>query len=145
MTEATPRPMSAETQELLRRPNFAHLATLRPDGSPKMDPIWVVVEDDTTILMTCSRSSPKAQNILRDPRVALSVIDTVNPYEHCQVEGVATVETDTGMTRKDEMSMKYSSEPFPMRDVDDNRVVLRMTVTYSRYASMPIKHQPAEG
>ena len=144
MSSPTPRPMSAETQELLRRPNYAHLATLRPDGSPKMDPIWVQVEDDTTILMTTSRTSPKTRNILADPRVALSVIDADDPYEHAQIEGLVTVEKDREMATKDEMSVKYTSAPFPMRDDDDNRVVLRMTVTYSRYATMPLQHRPQE-
>ena len=144
MSSATPQPMSPQTQELLRRPNYAHLATIRPDGSPKMDPIWVQVADDTTILMTTSRTSPKTRNILADPRVALSVIDADDPYEHAQIEGFATVEKDVAMAAKDEMSVKYTSAPFPMRDDDNNRVVLRMTVTYSRYAKMPLQHRPPE-
>ena len=142
MSDAIPRPMSPATCELLQRPNYAHLATLRADGSPKMDPIWVVVEDDTTILMTTSLSSPKTKNIQRDPRIALSVIDSDNPYEHAQIEGVATIERDVNMAMKDEMAVKYTSETFPLRDDDANRVVLRMTVTYSRHATMPLRHRP---
>lgn len=142
MPDPIPQPMDAQTQELLRRPNYAHLATIRPDGSPKMDPIWVVVEDPSTVLMTTSLASPKTQNLLRDPRCALSIIDAENPYEHCQIEGVATVEQDVAMAMKDEMSLKYTSAPFPMRDDDSNRVILRMTVTRSRYASMPLTHNP---
>ena len=93
--------------------------------------------------MTTSRSSPKTQNVLRDPRVAMSVMDMDDPYEHAQLRGVVSVEPDTDMATKDEMSEKYTSAPFPMRDVTANRVVLRMTVTSCRYTKMPLEHRPA--
>ena len=33
-------PLSAEAKALIDRPNFAHLATLMPDGSPQSVPVW---------------------------------------------------------------------------------------------------------
>lgn len=145
MTDPTPTPMSAQTQALLRRPNFAHLATLRGDGSPKLDPIWIEVADDTTLVMATGINSLKSQNILGDPRVAISVIDMVNPYEEAQIRGVATVEPDPGMATMDAISHKYIGAPFPMRDNIEDRVVLRVTVTHSRYASLPFEHTPPGG
>lgn len=145
MTTASARPMSAETQALLNRPNFAHLATISADGSPKLDPMWIEVIDDTTITMTTSRTSPKTQNILRDPRVGLSVVDMDDPYEEVQLRGIASVEPDVDMVAKDSMSHKYTGAPFFARDVTANRVILRVTITYSRYTQMPLKHTPPAG
>jgi len=34
-------PLSAEVKQLIDRPNFAHLATLMPDGSPQSVPVWI--------------------------------------------------------------------------------------------------------
>ena len=134
--------MSPETQSLLRRPNFAHLATIRPDGSPKLDPIWIDLIDEKTVVMATGRTSLKTQNILNDPRVALSVIDMDNPYEETQLRGIAEVEPDPDMATMDRISHKYTSQPFPMRDNIENRVVLRVTITHSRYANLPFEHTP---
>jgi hypothetical protein len=68
-----------------------------------------------------------------------------NPYEEAQLRGVVEVEPDPGMVTMDRISHKYTSQPFPMRDNIENRVVLRITVTHSRYASLPFEHTPAAG
>ncbi len=143
MTTPIPKAMTAEAQELVRRPNFAHLATVRADGSPKLDPIWIDLVDATTVIMATGRTSLKTQNILRDPRVAISIVDMDNPYEEIQLRGVAEVEPDPDMAVMDAISHKYTSKPFPMRDNLENRVVLRVTVTQSRYADLPFEHTPA--
>ena len=134
--------MTPEIQALLRRPNFAHLATLRADGSPKLDPIWLDVVDDRTIVMATGRTSLKTQNVLRDPRVAISVIDKDNPYEEAQLRGTAAVKPDTDMATMDRISHKYIGSPFPMRDNPDNRVALVVTINHCRYASLPFEHTP---
>ena len=136
------RTMSAEIQALLNRPNFAHLATIRADGSPKLDPIWLDVVDDHTVVMATGRTSLKTQNILRDPRVAISVIDRDNPYEEAQLRGTVTVEPDREMTVMDRISHKYIGAPFPLRDNPDNRVALYVTITQCRYASLPFSDTP---
>ncbi len=144
MTTPTPTAMSAEAQELVRRLNFAHLATVRADGSPKLDPIWIDLVDSTTVIMATGRTSLKTQNILRDPRVAISIVDMDNPYEEMQLRGVAEVEPDPDMAAMDAISHKYTSKPFPMRDNLENRVVLRVTVTQSRYSNLPFEHTPPQ-
>ena len=42
--------LSAEIKTLLDRPNFAHLATLMPDGSPQSAPVWVTREGDRILV-----------------------------------------------------------------------------------------------
>ncbi len=133
------KPMSPELLDLLRRPNFVHLATLREDGSPKLDPVWVDVVDEHTLAIGTGTNSLKAQNIRRDPRVALSVVDMHNPYEEGQVRGTAAVEADADLELMDRVSHKYIDAPFPMRD---ERVALVITVTQSRYADLPFEHTP---
>ncbi|MDE0319256.1 MAG: PPOX class F420-dependent oxidoreductase [Acidimicrobiaceae bacterium] len=144
MTTPEPKAMTAEAQELVHRPNFAHLATVRADGSPKLDPIWIDLVDSTTVIMATGRTSLKTQNILRDPRVAISIVDMDNPYEEMQLRGVAEVEPDPDMAAMDAISHKYTSKPFPMRDNLENRVVLRVTVTQSRYSNLPFEHTPPQ-
>ncbi|MCP3856893.1 MAG: TIGR03618 family F420-dependent PPOX class oxidoreductase [Actinomycetia bacterium] len=136
------KPMSPELMDLVRRPNFAHLATLRTDGSPKLDPIWIDVVDEHTLVMATGMTSLKTRNIQHDPRVAISIVDKDNPYEEAQIRGLAVVEPDTDMAGMDAISHQYIGAPFPMRDNMENRVLLKITVTQSRYANLPFEHTP---
>ena len=63
--------LSNETKQLLDGANFAHLATLMPDGSPQSVPVWVGREGDRIVICT-GENSLKARNTARDPRVAIS-------------------------------------------------------------------------
>jgi PPOX class probable F420-dependent enzyme len=69
-----------DARRLLDGANFGHLATLMPDGAPKVEPVWVWREDDR-VLVTTDAKSLKARNVQRDPRVALSVTADEDPYE----------------------------------------------------------------
>ena len=81
-----PAPLSSEAKALIDRPNFAHLATLMPDGSPQSVPVWVGREGDRLLVCT-SEGSLKGRNTRRDPRVALSIVDFRDPYEEVQLRG----------------------------------------------------------
>jgi PPOX class probable F420-dependent enzyme len=108
-------PLSAEAKALIDRPNFAHLATLMADGSPQSVPVWVGREGDRLLVCTSERSL-KGRNTLRDPRVALSIVDLQNPYEEVQVRGrVLERRPDPDLKIMDPVSHKYTGKPFPMR------------------------------
>jgi len=76
--------LSDETKRLLDGANFAHLATLMPDGSPQSVPVWAGREGDRIVICT-GETSLKARNTARDPRVALSIIDFRDPYSEVQI------------------------------------------------------------
>ena len=62
--------MINEVRRLLERPNYAHIATLLPDGAPHSVPVWIDVEGRDKLVILTSPSSRKARNVERDPRVA---------------------------------------------------------------------------
>ena len=141
MTTPTAKIMSAEAQNLVRRPNFAHLATVRANGSPKLDPVWIDLVDESTVIMATGEDSLKTQNIVRDPRVAISIVDIDNPYEELQMRGTCAVEPDADMAVLDALSRKYTGKAFPARG--DTGVALRVTVTQYLYQDLPFEHTPA--
>jgi len=101
---------------LLNRPNFAHLATLMPDGSPHSAPVWVGREGDR-ILVCTGENSLKARNTRRDPRVALSIVDVTDPYRETQLRGrVVERRPHPDLEFMDPVSHKYTGRPFPLRD-----------------------------
>jgi PPOX class probable F420-dependent enzyme len=81
-----PSTLSPEVKQLIDRPNFAHLATLMPDGSPQSVPVWVGREAEHIVICT-GENSLKGKNTRRDPHVALSIVDFTNPYEEVQIRG----------------------------------------------------------
>ena len=70
--------LSAKARELISRPVLASLATLNPDGSPQITPLWIDLDGDDVVINT-AKGRIKARNLERDDRVAVSVID---PADH---------------------------------------------------------------
>ena len=69
------------------------LATVRPDASPHVTPIWFVLDGDDVVLMTGSRTT-KGRNLRRDPRASLVVDDERPPFAYVRVDGVAELSDD---------------------------------------------------
>lgn len=133
--------LSSEIKSLLDRPNFAHLATLMSDGSPQSVPVWVGREDDSVLICT-GESSLKARNTLRDPRVAISLIDLHNPYEEAQLRGrVVERRPDCDFRYMDPISRKYTGKPFPFRS-PEGRVALVIEFDKAKYTKLPFEHTP---
>jgi PPOX class probable F420-dependent enzyme len=105
-----------DVRALLAGPNFAHLATLLPDGSPHSVAVWADVEGDRLFFFT-QPGSRKARNLARDGRVAVSVVDRENPYRTAHVRGrvAETVEGEPALELIDRLADKYTGAPFPMR------------------------------
>lgn len=138
-----PPALSDEIRQLLDRPNFAHLATLMPDGSPQSVPVWVGREGDR-ILVCTGEGSLKARNTRRDPRVALSIVDFDDPYREAQLRGrVVDRRPDTDFTIIDAVSRKYTGRPFFMRN-PEGRVALVIEVDRARYLTLPLEHTPPD-
>jgi len=133
--------LSTEARQLIDRPNFAHLSTLMPDGSPNATPVWVGRQGDRLVICT-SENSLKARNVKRDPRIALSIIDFTNPYEEVQIRGrVVECRSDPELKTMDLISHKYIGKPFPMRSYE-GRIALIVEVEKARYTKLPFQHTP---
>ncbi len=137
-----PTVLSDEIKALLDRPNFGHLSTLMPDGSPQSVPIWVAREGDRVLVCT-GEGSLKAKNTRRDPRVALSIVDLQDPYSEAQLRGrVVERRPDGDFKVMDPVSHKYTRKSFPFRQ-PEGRIVLVIEVDKARYAKLPFEHTPA--
>ncbi len=135
--------ISDEIRALLDAPNFAHLATLMPDGSPQSVPVWVGREDDRILICT-GEGSLKAKNMLGDPRVALSLVNFHNPYEEAQLRGrVVERRPDREFRYMDPISHKYTGKPFPFRN-PEGRVTLVIEIDKARYTKLPFENTPGK-
>jgi len=133
--------LSKEVKALLDGPNFAHLATLMPDGSPQSVPVWVGREGDRILICT-GEGSLKAKNTRHDPRVALSIIGFHDPYQETQLRGrVVERRPDGDFRYMDAISHKYIGKPFPFRS-PEGRVALVIEIEKQRYTQLPFEHTP---
>ncbi len=129
--------LSDEARQLLDCAPFAHLATLQPDGSPKVEPVWVGRDGDRLLVAT-DRNSLKARNMDADSRVALSITAFENPYVQLLVRGrVAEVQDDSDLTALDRLSAEYLGKPFPRRKWSA-RVIYVIEPTVARFYASPL-------
>ena len=85
-----------EIRDFLRRgTRTGKLATVRKDGRPHIAPIWFELDGDELVFTTW-HTSVKAKNLLREPRVSLSVDEESPPYAFVVVEGSASTSEDPG-------------------------------------------------
>ncbi len=134
--------LSPAARRLLDGPNYAHLATLLPDGAPKVEPVWVAREGDFA-LVTADAKSRKALNMGRDARVALSITDFADPYEQLLIRGrVVEQRSDPELRFLDALSQRYTSAPFPRRNWS-SRVIFVIEPFLARHARFPLVHRPA--
>lgn len=131
--------LSEEVRALFEGPNFGHLATVMPDGSPHTVPVWVGVEDGRIAFFT-QPASQKARNLARDPRCAISITDFENPYRSAHVRGrvLETLEGDAALDVIDRISVRYTGEPFPMR----SGVVFLVEPERVGFIELPFRHTP---
>lgn len=119
--------LSDEQKQFFRKPNFGHLATLEPDGSPQVTPVWIDVDGDH-ILINTAKGRKKVRNVERDPRVSVEVVEQDNPYSMLSVQGtVVGMTTDGADEHIDAMSKKYlGQDSYPFRQPGEERLILRI-------------------
>ena len=112
--------------DLLKKKAFANLATLNADGSPQVTPVWVEF-DGTNVLVNTARGRVKANNLERNPRVALSIADPENPYRYLGIQGRVVELTEAGADAHiDKLANKYLGKDYPFRAPGEKRVIVKI-------------------
>jgi PPOX class probable F420-dependent enzyme len=95
-------------RDLFDKQTFAHLATLMPNGTPQVTPVWVMLDGDL-IVVNSAKGRQKDRNIRARRRVALSIHDPVNPYRYIAVRGPVVEITEEGAREViNRLSEKYT-------------------------------------
>lgn len=113
-------------RQLVDGKNFATIATVNPDGSPQTSVIWVGLDGDA-VVFSSTASRRKTRNILRDPRVSLTIFDTADPYRTVEIRGRAEVIDDPRRELGRRLSHKYVGEDPPAEPPSVRRVIVRVT------------------
>ncbi|HEX5608450.1 MAG TPA: PPOX class F420-dependent oxidoreductase [Candidatus Binatia bacterium] len=114
-------------KDLFSKVAFAQLATLMPDGSPQVTPVWVDY-DGTHVRVNSAKGRLKDKNMRRDKRVALSIQDPENAYRYIAVRGDVVEITEQGADAHiDALAKKYlGKDRYPFRSVGEVRVIYKI-------------------
>ena len=114
-------------KDLTEKKAFAQLATLMPDGSPQVSPVWFEY-DGKNILINSAKGRVKDKNMRRDPRVGIDILDPDNPYRHLSIRGRVVEITEQGADEHiDKLTKKYTGQDkYPYRGPGEVRVMYKI-------------------
>ena len=116
-----------KAQKLFEEKNLVFIATLMKDGSPQLSPVWANFEDGY-ILVNTAEGRIKHKNVLRDPRVAISVVSKNNPLDMTTIRGnVEQLIPDYDYNHADKLTQQYlGREHYPFKREDEKRIILKI-------------------
>ncbi len=114
-------------RDLLQKKAFAHLATLMPDGSPQVTPVWFDY-DGGHVRINTAKGRVKDKNMRRNGWVALAIQDPDNPYRYLAVRGHVEEVSEAGADAHiDSLAKKYlGQDRYPYRQPGEVRVIYRI-------------------
>jgi len=112
------------------KPAFAHIATLMPDGSPQVTPVWIDYVNGK-VLVNSKKGRVKVRNLKPGSPVAISITDPDNPYRYVQIRGRVSRVTEDGAARHiDKMAKKYlGQDKYPWATPGEVRVLFEIEPT----------------
>jgi PPOX class probable F420-dependent enzyme len=103
---------------------FAELATVMPDGTPQVTPVWFDYANGKVRVNT-AKGRVKARNLKTGAPVAMAIMDPDNPYRYVQIRGRVVSETENGADAHiDALAKKYlDKDTYPFRQPGEVRVM----------------------
>ncbi len=107
---------------------LAHVATLQPDGSPQVTPVWFDYTAGVVRINT-AKNRVKARNLSEGSKVAMSIVDPDNDYRYIQIRGTVSKETTDGaVAHIDSLTKKYmNKDVYPFHNEKEERVIYEIT------------------
>jgi PPOX class probable F420-dependent enzyme len=116
-----------EAKHLFENKDFAHVATINPDGTPQVSAVWIAMDGDL-ITFNTAEGRVKPKNLRANPAVAISIHDQENPYESLIVQGKAVEITPDGADDDiDALAKRYLGvDSYPYRQPGEQRVIVKI-------------------
>ena len=119
--------MDDKAVKLFQDKNLVFISTLMKDGSPQLSPVWANYEDEH-ILVNTAEGRIKHQNVLRDPRIAVSVVSKNNPLDMTTIRGkVVEIIPDPEYKHADILTSQYMGrDHYPFKREDEKRIIFKI-------------------
>ena len=94
---------------------YLYLATIMPDGSPQITPVWFDT-DGKHILVNTNEGRIKDHNMKERPQVAMVIQDPADSFRYLQIRGKVAGYTREGADEHiDMLSRRYVGKPWNYR------------------------------
>ncbi len=104
--------LTPEVRAFLEGPMVASIASVDPDGTPRQAVVWYRLEPDGRILVNSRTPRRWCTNLMREPRVALSVVDHRDLYRWIGITAqVDEVVEDVERSRDDIVALAHRYHP----------------------------------
>ena len=115
---------------LQEKKSFANLATVMPDGTPQVTPVWFDYTNGK-IRVNSAKGRVKTRNMTEGAPVALSILDPDNAYRYIQIRGRVGHVTEEGADAHiDSLAKKYlGKDKYPWGQPGDVRVTFEIEPT----------------
>jgi PPOX class probable F420-dependent enzyme len=124
--ERLPQPIPESHRDLFEKKAFGYLATLMPNGTPQVTPVWVMLEEGYLVINS-AKGEQKDRNIRTRRRVALCISDPDNPYRYLTIRGpVVEITLDGADDVIARLAEKYTGQPAHARRPGEVRVTYKI-------------------
>ena len=119
--------MEEKAIKLFQQKNIVFIATLMSNGAPQLSPVWANY-DSGYILVNTAEGRIKHKNILRDTRVAISVVSHDNPLDMTSIQGtVVEIISDYDYVHADKLTQQYMGKKhYPFKRENEKRIILKI-------------------
>jgi PPOX class probable F420-dependent enzyme len=123
MADKIPEPF----RDLFAKVAYANLATVMPDGSPQVTPVWFDY-DGECLRINSAKGRIKDKNMRHNKRVAVSIQDPDNAYRYLAVRGNVEEITEEGADAHiDSLAKKYlGKDKYPFRGPGEVRIIYKI-------------------
>ena len=119
--------MDPKVEQLFQQKNLIFISTINLDGSPQLTPVWGDY-DDGYVLVNTAEGRLKHKNVLRDPRVAISVVDHGNPLNMTTIKGkVIEIIPDYDYVHANKLTKQYMGiDEYPFKRDGEKRIIFKI-------------------
>ncbi len=104
---------------------YLYLATIMPDGSPQVTPVWFN-SDGEHILVNTNEGRAKDRNMRARPQVAMVIQNPATPYRYLQIRGKVVERTTQGADEHiNTLALKYTGKPWQTQP-NQKRVIYKI-------------------
>ena len=119
--------MDLKVEQLFQQKNLIFISTINSDGSPQLTPVWGDY-DGEHVLVNTAEGRLKHKNVLRDPRVAISVVDHSNPLNMTTIKGkVIEIIPDYDYVHANKLTKQYMGiDDYPFKRDGEKRIIFKI-------------------
>jgi PPOX class probable F420-dependent enzyme len=125
--EGANTPSKEDVAKLFEGRNLVFVSTLSKDGSPHVTPVWADIQNDL-IQINTSEAAAKTKHVIKDPRIAISIVEHYNPYNMVSIKGrVVERSTEGADEHLKKLAKKYLGiGKYYYRSPKNRRVILKI-------------------